>query len=91
MDRKAFTEHVKKIVRKIPSGKTMTYKEVATAAGSPKASRRVGTIMKGNFDDSIPYHRAIRSDGSVGEYNRGGAKRKKEILQKEKTDIPRTY
>lgn len=39
------TERVKAVVRKIPPGKTLTYKQVATAAGRPGASRAVGTIL----------------------------------------------
>ena len=35
---KTFAEKVRTIVRKIPKGKTMTYKEVATKAGNPKAA-----------------------------------------------------
>ena len=81
---KTFSEKVKDIVRKIPKGKTLTYKEVATKAGSPNASRAVGNIMKKNFDSKIPCHRVIRSDGGMGGYNRGGSKKKAEILKKEK-------
>ncbi len=68
---KTFKEKVLEIVGKIPKGKTMTYKEVAERAGSPRASRAVGSIMKSNFNTKIPCHRVIRSDGIVGEYNRG--------------------
>ncbi len=80
---KTFTDKVHDIVKKIPRGKTLTYKEVAKRAGNPSASRAVGNIMKRNFDPKIPCHRVIRSDGGMGGYNRGGAKKKKEILQKE--------
>ncbi len=79
-----FTDKVKEVVRKIPKGKTLTYKQVANMAGSPGASRAVGTIMKNNYDKSIPCHRVIKSDGTVGEYNRGGTKKKLELLIKEK-------
>jgi len=68
---KPFAEKVRDIVRKIPKGKTMTYKEVAAKAGSPNAARAVGSIMKGNYDPDIPCHRVVRSDGVAGEYNRG--------------------
>lgn len=78
-----FADKVRKIVSKIPKGKTMTYKEVAAKAGNSKAARAVGAIMRGNYDDSIPCHRVIRSDGSFGSYNRGGTLRKKEILKQE--------
>jgi O-6-methylguanine DNA methyltransferase len=78
-----FTKRVCMVVRKIPGGKTLTYAEVARRAGSPGASRVVGTIMKNNFDPSIPCHRVIRSDGTVGEYNRGGPAKKKALLRAE--------
>jgi O-6-methylguanine DNA methyltransferase len=80
---KMFADRVRDIVRKIPKGKSMTYKEVATKAGNPKAARAVGAIMRTNYDESIPCHRVVRSDGSLGSYNRGGARRKKQILKKE--------
>ncbi len=83
MANKTFTEKVKEVVSKIPKGKVLTYKQVATKAGNSKASRVVGNIMKGNFDLKIPCHRVIRSDGGLGGYNRGGIKKKKEILKKE--------
>ena len=78
-----FNDKVRDIVRKIPKGKTMTYKEVAKKAGNEKASRAVGAIMRTNYDPAIPCHRVIKSDGSMGSYNRGGAKRKEQILKEE--------
>ena len=80
---KSFTEKVREVVRKIPKGKVLTYAEVARKAGNPKASRSVGSIMKKNYDLDIPCHRVIRSDGEMGGYNRGGIKKKLEILIKE--------
>lgn len=80
---KTFKEKVLEIVRGIPKGKVMTYREVATRAGSPRAFRVVGSIMKKNYDKNIPCHRVIRSDGKVGEYNRGGEQAKIKILKKE--------
>jgi O-6-methylguanine DNA methyltransferase len=66
-----FKQKVLNIVCKIPKGKVLTYKQVAARAGSPNASRVVGSILKTNFDPKIPCHRVIRSDGIAGEYNRG--------------------
>ena len=85
-----FTEKVRAIVRKIPKGKTMTYKEVAAKAGNPKAARAVGAIMRTNYDPSIPCHRVIASDGSMRGYNRGGVERKQEMLFEEGARIART-
>lgn len=79
---KTFTEKVYKIVSKIPKGKVLTYKEVATFAGNSKASRAVGNILNKNYNSDIPCHRVIRSDGKIGGYNRGKNK-KIEILKQE--------
>jgi O-6-methylguanine DNA methyltransferase len=69
-------------VKKIPRGKTLTYKEVAILAGSPKAWRAVGNILNRNKNLKIPCHRVIKSDGSIGGYNRG-VKIKIALLKKE--------
>lgn len=74
----SFKERVQEVVRKIPSGKTLSYSEVAAKAGNPKASRVVGNIMAHNCDKSLPCHRVIRSDGSLGGYN--GLRGEKEKL-----------
>ncbi len=79
---KNFKQKVFEIVKKIPKGKTLTYKEVAQKAGGPNAARAVGNILNTNYDPKIPCHRVVRSDGKIGGYNRGGelkmAKLKKE-------------
>ena len=80
---KTFADKVRDVVRKIPKGKFMTYKEVAAKAGNSKAARAVGAVMRTNYDDSIPCHRVIRSDGSLGSYNRGGTLRKQKLLKEE--------
>lgn len=85
----AFKQKVIQVVSKIPSGKTMTYGEVAQSAGSPKAARAVGNILNLHYKDcikngkkTIPCHRVVRSDGKTGGYALGG-KKKKELLQLE--------
>jgi len=79
----SFAGRVRRVVRSIPRGKTLTYGEVAEAAGSPGAARAVGTIMKHNFDPSVPCHRVVRADGTPGEYNRAGGTRTKVTLLRE--------
>lgn len=78
-----FQKRVYKAVKKIPKGKTATYKEVAVLAGRPRAWRAVGSILAKNFNPAIPCHRVIRSDGKLGGYNRGVVK-KKLLLEAEK-------
>lgn len=83
MKKKGFAEHVRDAVRQIPKGETRSYGEVARAIGHPGAARAVGTVMKNNFDPSVPCHRVIRADGRPGEYNRGGEAAKLALLEQE--------
>ena len=70
-----FTQSIYNIVKKIPRGKTLTYKEVARLAGRPSAFRAVGNVLNKNYDPEIPCHRVVRSDGKTGGYNRGSEKK----------------
>ncbi len=82
----AFQEKVYAVVKKIPKGQTLTYKQVAQKMGRPHAFRAVGSALAKNYAPDIPCHRVIRSDGKLGEYNRG-AEMKKKILKKEKAVV----
>ena len=66
-----FQKSVYEIVRRIPRGQTLTYKQVAERLGRPGAARAVGAALSKNYDPKIPCHRVIRSDGKLGGYNRG--------------------
>jgi O-6-methylguanine DNA methyltransferase len=74
---KSFTQKVLEVVRKIPKGEVLSYADVAR-----RAARAVGSIMKANFRPDVPCHRVIKSDGTLGNYNRG-AKKKFALLKAE--------
>lgn len=76
-----FKDAVYEVVRKIPVGKTLTYREVALLAGSPRAFRAVGNILNKNYNPEIPCHRVIRSDGKTGGYNRGEEMKAKRLKE----------
>lgn len=78
-----FKDAVYDIVSKIPKGKVLTYKQVAEYSGYPRAYRAVGMLMSRNFNPGIPCHRVIRSDGKIGNYNRGGQDVKMRKLKEE--------
>jgi methylated-DNA-[protein]-cysteine S-methyltransferase len=81
-----FKERVIAVVKAIPPGKTLSYGQVAAAAGAYGASRAVGTIMARNTDLSVPCHRVIKADGTEGEYN-GLRGAKEEALRAEGVTI----
>ncbi len=64
-----FQKAVLLAARKIPYGKTVSYSELATMAGNPRAVRAAASVMRKNpVPIIIPCHRVIRSDGSPGAY-----------------------
>jgi len=79
---KSFKERISDVVKKIPRGEVLTYKEVAKRAGKQYAYRAVGNILSQNKDPKVPCHRVIRSDGKIGGYN-GAFGMKRELLREE--------
>lgn len=77
----SFRERVFAVVRKIPRGKTLLYAAVARCCGSPRAARAFGTVLRTNYNPIIPCHRGvIYSDGALGGYNRGSARKKRLLI-----------
>ena len=78
-----FQKAVYRAVARIPTGKTMTYAQVARAIGRPRAVRAVGTALNRNpFAPQVPCHRVVRSDGTIGGFA-SGAHKKRVLLRKE--------
>ena len=78
--RSAFTRRVLEATARIPFGATSTYKDVAIAAGSPKAFRAAGSALGSNpLPIVVPCHRVLASGGSIGGYT-GGLDRKRVLL-----------
>lgn len=72
----AFSQRAWLAMRKIPSGRVISYRELAKKAGSPAAVRAAGTACGRNaIAPIIPCHRIIRSDGAIGNYGYGAHKK----------------
>ncbi|MBD3248848.1 methylated-DNA--[protein]-cysteine S-methyltransferase [Candidatus Woesearchaeota archaeon] len=82
---KTFQDKVFALVSRIPRGRVSTYKAIADKIGV-KAYRAVGQVLKKNPYDSVPCHRVVCSDGSLGGYHGIASSKKKMILLK-KEDI----
>jgi AraC family transcriptional regulator of adaptative response/methylated-DNA-[protein]-cysteine methyltransferase len=79
----AFQQAVWAALRAIPPGETRSYKDIARAIGKPDAVRAAGTACgDNNLAVLIPCHRVVRSDGGMGGYAYGLA-RKKALLRRE--------
>jgi methylated-DNA-[protein]-cysteine S-methyltransferase len=76
---KTFTDRVYEVAARIPRGKVLTYKEVAKLSGNPKAARAVGNILNKNRNPKVFCHRVIRSDGKIGGFAFGSARKIKKL------------
>ncbi len=80
----AFQRRVWEALQAIPYGETRSYRQIAEAIGQPGAVRAVGQACAANpIAPVIPCHRALRSDGGLGGY-RWGLARKRKLLESEK-------
>lgn len=77
-----FQRRVLEVVRTIPAGETLSYGEVAAAAGSPGAARAVGQALGRNpFPILIPCHRVLAAGGRIGGFTaQGGVSVKAKML-----------
>lgn len=79
----AFQQRVWQALSQIPAGSTVSYAEIATRIGAPKAVRAVAQACGANrLAVAIPCHRVVKTDGSLSGY-RWGVERKRALLQKE--------
>lgn len=71
-------ERVRAVVASIPRGRVLSYGDVAELAGL-RSARLVGRILAEDSAD-LPWHRVLRSNGTVAEHLRG---RQLELLRGE--------
>lgn len=82
-----FQKKVWQTLLTIPFGQTVTYGEIASKIGKPKAFRSVGTAIGRNpLAIVVPCHRVISSQGKYGMY-RWGSARKQNLLEWERKDL----
>ena len=75
-----FQKKVYEIVKKVPKGKTTTYKAIALQLNS--SPRAVGQALKVNpYAPIVPCHRVIMSNGKIGGYNGNSPKNIKKKIQ----------
>lgn len=71
-----FQVRVWSALMRIPPGRLLSYRQLATLLGIPAAPRSVGSAIAANtLGYLVPCHRLIRADGNTGEF-RWGSERK---------------
>jgi len=81
-----FRARVLAVVRRIPAGRVATYGDVAFLAGTPRAARAVGTVMRRCRDPRVPCHRVIAAGGGLGGYG-AFLHVKRDLLRAEGLDV----
>ena len=59
-----YRERVFKLVRRIPTGRVMTYGQIAAILGEGYTPRTVGFVMHSSSEESLPWHRVINAQGA---------------------------
>lgn len=82
-----FRDRVYHLVSQIPQGKVMTYGQIATLTGHPRASRIVGQIAHfGPID--LPWHRVVNKQGGLAStFSFGGIDGQKKLLRQDGVEV----
>lgn len=83
-----FQRRVWNAMAKVPFGETISYRDLAEAAGHPQAVRAAGTACGANpLPIIVPCHRITRADGSIGKFALG-EEVKAALLKHEGAKVP---
>ena len=79
-----FTEQALKVIVSIPKGKVLSYGQVARLAGSPRAARQVGWLLRSmSTKYNLPWHRIVNSKGEISLRDSEGAFMQQMLLESE--------
>lgn len=86
-----FKDRVYKLVAKIPSGRLMTYGQIAALCGNPLAAWEVGQIAHYGPED-LPWQRVVNKQGSLAKaYTWGGFEGHKKKLESEGITVSKEF
>lgn len=89
IEQDSFQQLIYQIVAAIPYGSVTTYGEVARLAGSSRAARQVGGVLKRLPEGSkLPWHRVINRKGEIS-LTGDDLSRQRKALQAEGIEVSR--
>ena len=82
-----FQRRVYRVVKTIPRGEVRSYRWVAAKLGNPQLARAVGQALTRNpWPLTVPCHRVIKSDGSLGGFAWGVDKKRRLLRDEQVSD-----
>jgi len=82
------TRRILQAIKSIPRGKVSSYRDVALAAGIPNGARQTVRVLHSlSKKYSLPWHRVIRSNGSIALKQGEGRELQAELLRAEGVDV----
>jgi len=82
------TMHIVEIIKAIPRGRVSSYGDVARAAGIPNGARQTVRVLHSLSEKfSLPWHRVIRSDGSIALREGEGRELQISLLRSEGVEV----
>lgn len=80
----SFRERVLELVRLVPEGQVTTYGTIARLAGSPRAARQVGMVLRGLKEhEEVPWQRVVNAQGGLSTYRVGCGELQRALLEAE--------
>lgn len=91
MEDKIFKEQIYALVARIPSGRAMTYGQIAVLCGKPRAAWEVGQIAH-NGPIELPWHRVVNKQGGLAiGWPGGGREAHRALLEGEGMQVSDLY
>lgn len=90
-----FREKVIGFVKSVPKGKVVSYGQVAAAAGSPRAARQVGGILRAanTEKEKLPWWRVLNNKGEISIKGNWEASKElqAQLLKKEGVEVSKEF
>ncbi|MDR1586016.1 MAG: MGMT family protein [Treponema sp.] len=78
------TRRIIEAIRAVPAGKVCSYRDAARAAGLPNGARQTARVLHSMAEsEGLPWHRIIRSDGSIALKSGNGRELQIKLLRSE--------
>jgi len=85
------SESIAAVISAVPSGRVVTYGQVAAMAGNPRAARQVVRILNAwSTKRGLPWYRVVNREGRISLPRGGGYEQQRSLLEREQVEFDDT-